>query len=91
MTEVNFIVANVGIGSAGAFNIRIVADPAQSVIVDQPSSGLASGETQTFTIMTTPGGNCFDSDCTVCITVDNDQVITESDEENNMLCETRLG
>lgn len=91
VTEVRFDVANVGSGNADAFNIRIVADPSQSVIVDQPFSGLASRDTQTLTITTPPGGGCFDPDCTVCVTVDSDQRITESDEGNNLLCETRLG
>jgi hypothetical protein len=91
VTEATFVVANEGIGSAGAFNILITADPSQSVTVNQLSNGLASGETQTLTILTTPGGNCFDPDCTVCVTVDSGQAITESNEGNNLMCQTRGG
>jgi LysM repeat protein len=91
VTVVSFTVANVGAGNAGAFNIRIVLNPQQSVTVNQPVNGLASGIRQAFSITTPPGGNCFDPDCTVCVTVDSDNVVTESDEGNNLLCETRGG
>ncbi len=91
VTESTFTIANSGAGDAGSFNIRIVFDPAQSVVVNEPVTGLAAGTPQTFTVTTPPGGNCFDPDCTVCVTVDSDSTVAESDEGNNQLCETRIG
>lgn len=91
-TEVIFVVANMGTGDAGPFNVQVALDPSQDIIVNQPvDDGLGAGESQTFSITTPPGGNCFDPDCTVCVTVDSDLDITESNEENNQLCETRGG
>jgi subtilase family serine protease len=83
-------IANVGIGDAGAFNVRTVLDPTQSVVVNQAVSGLPIGE-QTLTVTTPPGGNCFDPDCTICVTVDSANAVTESDEGNNNLCATTGG
>ncbi len=91
VTKVSFTIANVGSGDAGAFNIRIVFDPAQSVVVTQSVNGLAAGAVQTFTVTTPPGRNCFDPDCTVCVTVDSDNSVVESNEANNKLCKTRPG
>jgi len=92
VTTVTFTIANIGVGNAGAFDIRIVADPSQSVVVNQSvSGGLDAGKTVRFIISTPPGGNCFDSDCTVCITVDSSNTVSESDETNNQLCKTNIG
>ncbi len=91
VTRVSFTVANLGAGDAGAFNIRAVLDPAQSVIVNTPVAGLAARQSQTFSITTPPGGNCYDPDCTVCVIVDSDKTVIESDEGNNALCETSIG
>jgi subtilase family serine protease len=91
VTRVSFSIVNAGTGAAGAFNIRIAADPNQSVIVNLPASGLASGAAQEFAILTPPKGNCFDPDCTVCVTVDSNNNVTESNERNNELCTTSIG
>lgn len=92
VTKVSFTVANVGAADAGAFNIQAVLDPAQSVVVHQAvPSGLSAGAEQTITVTTPPGGNCFDPDCTVTVTVDNDDAVEECDEQNNELSETTVG
>jgi hypothetical protein len=91
VTTVQVTIANAGAADAGPFNTRTALDPGQSVIVNQPSAGLAAGTSQTFTVITPPGGNCFDPDCAVCVTVDDSNSVLESDETNNMLCETTPG
>ncbi len=91
ITTVRFTIANVGSGNAGPFNVRIACDPAQSVVVNQPVTGLAAGGVLTFTIHTPPGRNCFDPDCTVCVTVDSNNDVVESNETNNSLCQTIPG
>ena len=91
MTTVEVTVANVGAADAGAFNTRVTLDPGQTVMVDQALPGLTAGASQSFTIMTPPGGNCFDPDCTICATADDKAQVDESDETNNQLCETTPG
>jgi CARDB len=90
VTTVTFTIANIGAGDAGPFNIRIEADP--GVIVNQfVAGGLAGGGTQTFTITTPPGGNCYDPDCTISVTVDSNNEVEECNEKNNRLSETTIG
>jgi len=91
VTTVTFTIANVGSGDAGAFNVRVVLDPVQSVVVNVAVSGLNAGETKIMTITSPPGGNCFDPDCTTCIKVDSGNAVDESDETNNDRCETTIG
>jgi hypothetical protein len=92
ITQVDFTVANVGTADAGPFRVLSAFDPAQGTAVDtNVAGGLAAGAAQTLTATTTPGGNCFDPDCTICVTVDHTGSVPESDEGNNMLCATRQG
>ena len=91
VTQVEVTIANVGAGNAGLFATRTTLDPAQSVVVTQASSGLAAGAAQTFMVTTPPGGNCFDPDCQICVTVDYQNDVMESDETNNSLCKTKQG
>ena len=90
-TTVTFTIGNTGPADAGPFKVLVQADPglAQQTIVNITS--LASGATTTQTIILPPGGNCFDSDCTICITVDSDNEVIESNEGNNYYCETTIG
>jgi subtilase family serine protease len=90
-TTVTFTIANVGVADAGPFKVLVQADPglAQQGIVNIAS--LASGATTTRTITLPLGGNCFDPDCTICITVDSDNEVIESNEGNNYYCETTIG
>ncbi len=90
-TTVTFTIGNTGPADAGPFKVLVQADPglAQQTIVNITS--LASGATTTQTIILPPGGNCFDSDCTICITVDSDNEVIESNEGNNYYCETTAG
>jgi hypothetical protein len=91
ITTVTFVIANSGVVDAGPFDIRILFDPDQSVVVTQSVPGLAAGASTPITITTPPGGNCYDQDCTICVTVDSGGVINESDETNNELCKTAGG
>jgi hypothetical protein len=92
VTQVEFTVANLGAGNAGPFRVLSVFDPAQSVPVDlNAAGGLAAGAEQTFTATTPPGGNCFDPDCTICVSADHTASVPESDEGNNTLCATVPG
>lgn len=90
-TTVTFTIANTGSVDAGAFKVLVQADPglAQQGTVSVVS--LAAGATTTLTITLPAGGNCFDSDCTICITVDSDNEVIESNEGNNYYCETTIG
>lgn len=91
VTTVTFTIANVGGSDAGSFEVRGVMDPASSVTVTQSVAGLSAGATMSVTLISPPGGNCFDSDCNVCITVDSGAVVSESNEANNETCELRIG
>jgi subtilase family serine protease len=89
---VNYTVANIGTDNAGPFDVRAILDPGQSVVVDTNiGGGLAAGTDQTVTISTPPGGNCFDPDCTVSVTADSNNDVTECNENNNVLSETTPG
>jgi len=90
-TTVTFTIANTGTVDAGPFKVLVQADPglAQQGTVSVVS--LATGATTTLTIILPAGGNCFDSDCTICITVDSDNEVIESNEGNNYYCETTIG
>ncbi|MBK7938008.1 MAG: hypothetical protein IPJ82_13350 [Lewinellaceae bacterium] len=90
VTTVKFTIANTGTANAGAFNIRIALDP--SVVINQAvPGGLAAGATLTFTVSSPPGGNCYNPDCTVIITVDDGNAVEECKEDNNRALETTLG
>jgi len=89
--SVTFTIANVGAADADSFKVLVQGDPglAQTEIV--PVVSLAAGATKTFTIPLPAGGNCYDPNCTICITVDSLNEIIESNEGNNNYCETTLG
>lgn len=91
VTTIDVTVENLGTDSAGAFNVRIVFDPSQSVVVNESVSGLAAGATTTFTVSTPAGGNCFDPNCTVSVEVDDGDDVSETNEGNNEDSRTVLG
>lgn len=92
VTTVTFTVANIGTDDTGAFNIRIILDPAGGVELNEfVPGGLGAGDFLTITVDSPPGGNCYDPDCTVTIAVDSDNNVEECDEDNNKLSETVLG
>ena len=90
-STVTFTIANIGVVDAGPFKVLVRADPglAQQGTVSVVS--LAAGATTTLTITLPAGGNCYDPDCDVCITVDSDSEVIESNEGNNDLCELTIG
>lgn len=60
--------------------------PSKTITVN----GLASGASQSFS-ETLGLGSCFTPDCTVVVTVDSNNDITESDETNNVDAQTTIG
>ncbi len=90
-TTVTFTIANIGSGDAGLFKVLVRADPGLAQQGTVSVSGLAAGATTTLTITLPPSGNCYDPDCDICITVDSDSEVIESNEGNNDLCELTIG
>jgi len=89
---VKFTIENLGPGDAGPFDVRVVFDPDQALSTNVPiPDGLAAGKSLELDAVSPEGGNCFDPNCTVCITVDNGSVVGESSEDNNLACATRQG
>ena len=82
-TTFSYTIGNIGAAAAGPFTILSVLDPSASVTVQQMSAGLAAGATQPMTATTPPGGNCFDPDCSISVTVDSGNQVKECDETNN--------
>ncbi len=86
ITQVDITVTNLGVAAAAASTARVSLDPAQSVIVAHPVGPLGPGASETFTVITPPGGSCFDPNCGVCARADEAGVVAESNESNNVLC-----
>jgi hypothetical protein len=92
VTQVEMTVANIGGADAGPFRVKVVLDPRQSVTIPfAVTGGLQAGKQITFSVTSPPGGNCFDPDCTITVTVDSDAQIPECNEQNNQLSETTIG
>ncbi|MCB9307967.1 MAG: hypothetical protein H6565_15320 [Lewinellaceae bacterium] len=89
VTTVSFTIANTGNAKADAFNVKVTFDP--GVTINQPVPAMPAGATQMFTLSSPPGGNCFNPDCTICVEVDDANVIQESNEGNNKKCQTKPG
>lgn len=91
-TTVNYTIANIGNAASGPFQSQATLDPGQSVKVTQTvGSGLNPGQSTSVTVVTPPGGNCFDPDCTVTVEVDSSNRVNECKEDNNTLTETTKG
>jgi len=90
-TTVTFTIVNIGSGDAGPFKVLVKADPGLAQQQTVSVSGLVAGATTTLTVTLPPGGNCYDPDCDVCITVDSDLEVIESNEGNNDYCELTIG
>jgi hypothetical protein len=90
-TTVVFTIANIGQASAGPFKVLIRADPALGQQRAVGINGLAAGATMTLEESLPADGNCYDPNCTVCITVNSGGYVVESNEANNELCETWIG
>jgi len=91
VTKLEYTIANIGNAAAGPFMSRAVLDPRQSVVVDETIAGLAAGAGRPVTVTTPPGGNCFDPDCTVTVTVDPMNAVPECKEDNNTQAKTTPG
>lgn len=52
---------------------------------------LPAGGSQPLSVPLGPDGNCYDPDCTVRVTVDSSNSVTESNESNNVDSRTDLG
>ena len=89
-TTITFTISNPSATNVTtAFDVLVEADPGQSRTISV--AGLAAGASQTFTETLGPGGNCFDPDCTVRVTVDSGNVVVESNEANNVATLTSVG
>jgi subtilase family serine protease len=85
VTTVTFEVRNLGTADSGSFDVLVEADPQLSVTKTVNVSGLAGGASQVFETPVSSESDCYDDlDCTVRVTVDSGQVVTESDETNNV-------
>ena len=90
ITTRTFTITNAGsVNIATPFDILAQADPGQSKTTTVPA--LAAGASLAVTQQWGPGGNCYDPDCSVTITVDSGNAITESNEANNTATRTDLG
>ena len=72
VTTLTFTVENIGNADAGGFNIEVILDPSSSVVLNEFVGGLGAGDSVNVTVMSPPGGNCYDPDCSISITVDSD-------------------
>lgn len=91
-TTVDYMIANIGNAPSGPFESQATLDPGQSVKVTQAvGSGLNPGQSTSVTVVTPPGGNCYDPDCTVTVEVDSSNRVNECKEDNNTLAETTKG
>jgi hypothetical protein len=80
-TKFAFTVTNAGAAASGAFDVLATADPGQTQTLSV--AGLGAGASTTLSASFGPAGNCFDPDCTVAVTADSGNVVTESNESNN--------
>ena len=76
VTKFSFTVTNAGGSASGPFDVLAKADPGQSKTLSV-AGGLAAGASTTLTASFRPAGNCFDPDCTVSVTADSGNVVTE--------------
>lgn len=90
-TAVNLAVTNMGTAASGSFDVLVRLDPAQLVVVVGRMDSLAPGETAALTLHSPLGESCYDPDCSVCITVDSRDAISEASEVNNQYCTTFSG
>jgi hypothetical protein len=92
VTTAKVTIANLNPTAAGPFTAKSVFDPGQSIGVGSSfPAGLAGSTSTSFTVTTPPSNNCFDPDCTICVTVDDANSVGESNEGNNLLCTTTPG
>ena len=68
---------------AGPFNVEVMMDPDQMMVVNHPVQSLAAGANMEISVVSGEGGNCYDPDCLIRIFVDSDDVIKELREDNN--------
>jgi hypothetical protein len=71
------------------FTVLIQADPGLMKTITVPS--LAAGTSVPLTAQLGPGGNCYDPDCTVSVTVDSGNAVAEANEANNTATRTDMG
>ena len=90
-TSVHVSIANIGDADAGSFDLRTIFDPRQSVTVMTPLPGLPAGGATTLSVVTEPGGNCFDPDCTINAMIDAANTVRECREDNNEASQTTPG
>jgi hypothetical protein len=88
--RVEFTVTNASaVAVPGNVDVLIEADAVPSKTISVPVPG--PGASASFAESLGPGGNCYDPDCTVTVTVDPANAIPESNEGNNADTRTDLG
>ena len=87
---VTFTVTNLSpVPVTTAFDVLVQADPSQKATLTIPSfPGAAS---RTIAQALGPDNNCYDPDCTITVTVDDGNAVSESNETNNSDTRTDKG
>jgi hypothetical protein len=89
---VDFTVTNAGAGDVtGDFSVLIQADPELSKSNMITVSGLPAGASADLSQTLSSPFSCHDPDCTVQVMVDPDNLILESNENNNIAAQTSPG
>ncbi|PKB79686.1 MAG: hypothetical protein BZY88_12060 [SAR202 cluster bacterium Io17-Chloro-G9] len=92
--RVDLQINNVGAGIApGGVEYLVEAEemPDLTLSIGEGGAIFPGGTTGGFFVTLGPGGNCFNPDCTVTVTVDPDNDLVESDETNNTATRTDAG
>jgi hypothetical protein len=90
MVKVNFEILNIStVAVTNTFEVLVEAEEVLSKTI--AVSGLGAGASQSFSEILGPGNNCFNPDCTIRVTVDSGNVISEADETNNVAEQTGIG
>ena len=91
VTQVDYVISNIGNAASGPFESLATLDPNQSVAVPETIDNLLPGRSQASSVITPPGGNCFDPDCTVTVVADSAKRVSECNEDNNSGTNTTRG
>ncbi len=86
-TNVTFTIINAGPATSELFTVLVENDALQG----NTRGKMAAGERQQFSVSLPDGGNCYNPDCTVCVTISPLTPPTDPNESNNQLCTTLLG
>ena len=92
--RVDFQINNIGAGIAPdgvKYLVQAEEMPDLTLSIGQGGAIYPGQTTGGFFVILGPGGNCFNPDCTVTVTMDPDNDLVESDETNNTATRTDAG